>query len=227
MTSSATIDALQSLDRRRAGTALVAFGAIGLTILAACLVAVLAAFLPLANEAASLEQQRASAIALIGPAADALDTTATTATNAGASIGQSVAAARDAAAVTGQLADALGGLSAFSSAFADTAARSRTLSDDLTRTATALSQNQADTATAAAELRSLAEQLHQLGDSLGGTDAPPASSLAGLALPLAIALVALALVWLGGIAVASIWLGRRLRRGPRAARIGGIAAPGG
>jgi hypothetical protein len=211
-TAAATIDALQVLDRRRAGTALVAFGGIGLVVLAACVVALLVALVPLANEAAMLEQQRASAVELIGPAADALETTATTAQNAGVSLGQSVAAARDAASVTGQLADALGGLSAFSSAFADTAARSRTLSDDLTRTATALSQNQADAATAASQLRSLADQLRQLSGSVGGANASPASSLAGVALPLAIALVALALVWQGGIAVACIWLGRRLRR---------------
>jgi hypothetical protein len=199
------------LDARRTGSILVAFGSVGLVVLVACLAAVVLALAPLANEATILEQQRSSAVALIAPAADALETTATSAEDAGASLGQSVTAARDAASVTGQLADALGGLATFSSAFGDTAARSRALSDDLSRTATALAQNQTDSATAAAELRTLADRLRQLDESLAPAGAASPSALSGAVLPLAIGLVALALAWLGGIAVASIWLGRRLR----------------
>jgi hypothetical protein len=200
------------VDGRRAGTALVTFGALGLVLLGACLLAVLVAFVPVANEAATLEQQRAAAMGLVGPAADALETTATSAENAGVSLSQSVAAARDAATVTGQLADALAGLGAFSPSFADTALRSRTLSDDLSRTADALDRDQGDTRTAAAQLRALADQLRRLEGDLGPAEAPPATALDGIALPLATALVGLTLLWLAGLALGSIWLGRRLRK---------------
>lgn len=196
-------------DRR--GTALIAFGVAGLVLLAACLAAVLASVVPLANAAAALEQQRSEAVELIGPAAVALESTAASADNAGTSLGSSVAAAREAAAVTGQLADALQGLAAFSSAFGDTASRSRTLSNDLATTADALARNQADSATTAASLRTLADRLHQLQETLGPADNPPPEAFAGIAVPLALALVVLVLLWLAAIAAASIWLGRRLQ----------------
>ena len=76
-----------------------------------------------------------------------------------------------------------------------------------------LARNQTDSATAATQLRTLADRLHQLDESLGSATTPPPSALAGIAVPLASALVALALIWLAGIAAASIWLGRRLRAG--------------
>jgi len=197
--------------RERLGRALVGFGVVGLVLLGACLIAVALSLAPLVTSAQALEQQRTAAADLIGPAADALDSTATSAEHAGSSLGQSVSAARDAASVTGQLADALGGLAAFSSAFADTASRSRALSDDLSRTADSLAQNQTDSATAAAQLRDLADRLRQLGERLGPAGNPPTSNLAGIALPLTLGLVSLLLLWLAAIAVASIWLGRRLR----------------
>ena len=196
---------------RRLGSALVGFGVVGLALLGACIVAATLALAPLLSSAQALEQQRTAAADLIGPAADALDSTATSAEHAGTSLGQSVTAARDAATVTGQLADALGGLAAFSSAFSDTANNSRALSDDLSRTADSLAQNQTDSATAAAQLRDLADRLRQLGERLGPASGPPTDNLAGIALPLTLGLVVLVLVWLAAIAVASIWLGRRLR----------------
>lgn len=195
----------------RLGPALIGFGVVGLVLLGACLVAVALSLAPLVNSAQTLEQQRTAAAELIGPAADALDSTASSAEHAGTSLGQSVGAARDAASVTGQLADALEGLAAFSSAFGDTASRSRALSDDLSRTADSLAQNQTDSATAAAQLRDLADRLRQLGERLGSAGGPPTNNLAGVALPLTLGLVALVLLWLAAIAVASVWLGRRLR----------------
>ena len=197
----------------RRGLALMGFGVVGLVLLGTCVATVLSSVVPLAATAAALEQQRADAVELIGPAAAALESTATSADNAGASLGSSVAAAREAASVTGQLADALQGLAAFSSAFGDTAARSRALSNDLVTTADALARNQLDSATTAASLRALADRLHQLGETLGAADRPPPSALAGVALPLALALVVLVLLWLAAIAVGAIWLGRRLRAG--------------
>jgi hypothetical protein len=196
---------------QRRGTALMAFGVVGLLLLAACLAAVVMSVVPLVNGAAALEEQRSGAVALIGPAADALEATATTAEHAGASLGTSVAAARDAASVTGQLADALQGLAAFSSAFGDTASRSRTLSEDLSSTANALAQNQLDSAATAAQLRTLADRLHELGETLGTAASPPPNALAGVAVPLALGLVILLLLWLAVIAGACVWLGRRMR----------------
>lgn len=213
--SGTTIDQSGTSARRRPadrrGTALVAFGVAGLVLLGACLAAVVAAVVPLADTAAVLEQQRTEAVALIGPAASALESTASSAENAGTSLGSSVAAAREAAVVTGQLADALQGLAAFSSAFGDTASRSRALSDDLATTANALAQNQLDSASTAASLRALADRLQQLGRTLGAADSPPPSALADVAIPLALLLTALVLLWLAGVALAAIWLGRRLR----------------
>jgi hypothetical protein len=197
---------------QRVGSALVVFGFVGLVLLAACLVAVAASVAPLLRGASALENERAAALQLIGPAADSLETTADSAEHAGTSLGQSVGAAREAAGVTGQLADALQGLAAFSSAFADTATRSRALSDDLSRTADSLAQNQTDSATASSQLRTLADRLRQLAERLGTADSPPTDTLAGIAIPLAIGLVSLLLLWLAVIAGASIWLGRRMRR---------------
>ena len=197
---------------RRLGSLLVVFGVVGLLLLGACLVAVTASVAPLLRGASALEEQRAAALELIGPAADSLETTADSAEHAGTSLGQSVSAAREAAGVTGQLADALQGLAAFSSAFADTATRSRNLSDDLSHTADALAQNQTDSATASSQLRALADRLRQLSERLGRADRPPTDSLAGIAIPLAVGLVTLLLLWLAMIAAACIWLGRRMRR---------------
>lgn len=205
-------DGLLPWPNRRVGSALVVFGVVGLILLAACLAAVAASVAPLLHGASALEQQRAAAVELIGPSADALESTADSAEHAGTSLGQSVGAAREAAGVTGQLADALQGLAAFSSAFADTANRSRSLSDDLSRTADALAQNQTDSATASSQLRSLADRLRQFAQRLGTADSPPTDTLAGIAIPLAIGLVALLLVWLGVIAAACIWFGLRMRR---------------
>jgi len=199
----------------RKGAALITFGIVGLILLGACLVAVVVSMVPLMNGAAALEEQRTAAVQLLGPAADALEATATSAEHAGASLGTSVAAARDAASVTGQLADAMQGLAVFSSSFSDTANRSRALSDDLSRTADSLATNQTDSAATAAQLRTLADRLHQLAETLGSADGPPPSALAGVAVPLALGLVVLILLWLAAIAVASIWLGRRMRAGPR------------
>jgi hypothetical protein len=217
-TGQAVPDAAEGPDRlagvvpaRRTGSVLVAFGAAGLVLLVTCLVAVLVSLMPIVNGAAQLEQQRAAAVGLIAPAADALESTAASAERAGTSLGLSASAARNGASVTSQLADALAGLAAFSSAFGDTADRSRALSKDLAKTADALAQNESDSATAAANLHVLADRVRHLGEQLGSAAAPPPSGLAGVALPLAVALVALVLAWLAAIAIASIWLGRRLR----------------
>lgn len=204
---------LRAVPNRQLGSSLVVFGVVGLVLLAACLVAVAASVAPLLRGASALEEQRAAALELIGPSADALESTATSAEHAGTSLGQSVSAAREAAGVTGQLADALQGLAAFSSAFADTANRSRSLSDDLSHTADALAQNQTDSATASSQLRALADRLRQLAERLGTADSPPTDTLAGIAIPLAIGLVTLLLLWLAVIAAACIWIGRRMRGG--------------
>ena len=203
----------QGTGTARTGTALITFGVVGVVLLGACLIAVLVSLVPIMNGATQLEQQRVAAVELIAPAADALESTAASADGAGTSLAVSASAARNAASVTSQLADALGGLASFSSAFGDTADRSRALSDDLAKTADALARNETDSTTAAHELRVLADRVRQLGEQLGSAESPAPSSLAGVALPLAIALVALVLGWLAAIAIASIWLGRRLRAG--------------
>jgi hypothetical protein len=197
----------------RLGNVLIGFGVAGLAILVGTVIALLLAVGPLAAAAADLDAARGNVAALVGPSADALEATATSAEHAGQSLGQSETTARDAASVTSQLADAMSGLAAFSSAFADTAARARSLADDLNRTADAIHQNELDTATAATQLRTLSTQLRDLQSRLGADQIATPSQLDRLALPVAVGLGGLLLIWLGGLAVGAIWLGRQLRAG--------------
>lgn len=197
----------------RLGSVLIAFGVAGLAILVATVIALVLAVGPLAAAAADLDQARGNVAALVGPSADALEATAASADHAGQSLGQSETTARDAAAVTSQLADAMNGLAAFSGAFADTAARARSLSDDLTRTADAIHQNQLDSTTAATQLRALSTQLRDLQSRLAADQIATPGALDRLALPVAVGLGGLLLVWLAGLAFGAIWLGRRWRAG--------------
>jgi hypothetical protein len=200
---------------RGTGWALIAFGGIGLAILALTAVVAASSLAPLAESAAALESQRAQALALLGPAADSLESAATSADHAGGSLVASESSARDAATVTGQLADALGSLAGFSSSFDEVARQSRSLSESLTRTADSLHQNQIDSASVGLSLHMLARQLTDLRISLGGADtgsaAPSTQSTPnGASAGLLIALATGLLLWLAAMAIGSMWLGRRI-----------------
>lgn len=216
--------AVVSLDRR-AARALVWFGASGLVIAAALALALLVVAGPLAADAAALDHQRAEAVAALQAASTTMAATATTVEGATASLADAQSALRDAAAATNQLADAAAGLGALSATLAETASRTRSLSDELSRTADAVTRNEADGQAVAAQVRALAAQVDDLATSLDaeagglGWIVGPGSTL--------LLVIALALVgWLGTAAAACLWLGRRLVRAESAVRTGGRPAAG-
>ena len=194
---------------RRTARGLQAFGAAGLVIAAGLAVVGLVVAGPFVGALAEFEDRRAELAQAVSAASGAVDATAVAATDAGTSLGDGETALRDAAAVTGQLADATAGLAVISGSFGETSSRSRALSDELTRTADALRRNEADSEAAAGQLRILAVSLQDLSDSL----AQPAPGMPmgswRLALALLVLLVAALLGWLGVAAVACFVIGRR------------------
>jgi hypothetical protein len=212
--------------RRRTGRGLLAFGLVGLVLLALAGALVLGSLGALGTTAADLEAQRARLISMLGPAEEALDGAADTATNAGASLSASGDAARDAADLVTQLAQAMDGMASAAQvevlgvrpfgALADdltgVATRSRTLATDLVTTATALDTNVSDTGNAAADLRALAVELRVLrAEFEAGTTAGAANSMEGTLTLARIVIVGL-LLWLAVPAVIATWLGWRWLR---------------
>jgi hypothetical protein len=223
--------------RRRLGSALIGFGAIGLALLVALAILVGLSLDGLGRAATDLAQQRAQAIAMLEPAAAALDKAATSAANAGSSLTSAGAAARRASELTTRLAGAFDGLAllgsfeilgarpfgALTGEFASVASEARVLSADLETTAGALDSNVADSAAVAADLRALADQLERLRTAVEGDDAAPATDAvtAGTLLRVALGVILALLAWLAVPAIAAIELGRRWRRDPRVDRGGG------
>jgi len=220
--------------RRRLGSALIGFGAIGLALLAALAILVTMSLDGLGRAATDLATQRTEAIAMLEPAAAALDEAATSAANAGASLSSAGSAARQAADLTSQLAGAFDGLAqlgafevlgarpfgGLTDQFTGVATQARALSTDLTTTAAALEGNVADSATVAADLRALAEQLERLRASVAGSDAAPAAdpAAAGTLLRVASIVILGLLAWLAVPAIVAIEVGRRWRRIPGSGR---------
>ncbi len=196
---------------RQLGRGLVAFGGIGLVLLAAMAILLIATLGGLAETAGTLGRAQTTLVAMVEPAAASLRSSAAAARNAGSSLGASVTAARDAASLTTDLADSLDQLAALSSisilgtqpfaqsgaSFAATAGRARTLSASLGSTADALTTNAADAHTVAANLDALADQLGDLEVEL--RSAPPPPSTGSL-----VALDVLALLLLGWLAVPAV-----------------------
>ncbi|HKQ17112.1 MAG TPA: hypothetical protein VJS87_01110, partial [Solirubrobacterales bacterium] len=159
--------------RRRFAYGLLGFGISGLALLLAATVLVLGSLGAVDDAASGFERQRAELLAMLGPAADALDSAATSATNAGTSLGSSADAAEQAATFTSRLAGSFEGLASLSTfevfgtrpfaglgdEFGQVGTAARTLSADLLSTASALRTNATDTAAVAANLRTLAERL--------------------------------------------------------------------
>jgi hypothetical protein len=207
---------------------LVAFGVIGLALIAIA-AGMLAGSLATVNDAVTgFERQRTEVLAMLGPASSALDRAATSAENAGTSLGSTRDAATRAASLTTRLAESFESLAAatdvdflgtrpfasLGSQFVLVAQDARSVSTDLTTTSTALGTNIDDSRAVAADLRALVTQLDALESSLGGSaDAPAAAGTASL--PIGVAWIVLfgLLAWLAVPAVASIWLGWRLIRG--------------
>lgn len=222
--------------RRRLGTALIWFGAVGLALLVSLAIIVGLSLGGLSRAVTNLAGQRDEAIALLEPAAMALDEAASSAADAGSSLTSASAAARRGAALMTQLADAFDGLAllgsfdilgtrpfgALTGRFTGVATEARGLSVDLTSTAGALDANVIDSATVATDLRVLADQLGRLRASVLGAEAAATAAdpeTTGMLLRAALAVVLGVIAWLAVPAIAAIELGRRWRRVPDA--IGG------
>lgn len=220
--------------RRRLGSALVGFGAVGLALLVTLAILVGLSLDGLGRAAADLARQREEAIAMLQPAASALDEAATSAANAGASLTTASTAARRASDLTTRLASSFDGLALLGSfevlgarpfgslagEFASVATEARGLSADLATTAAALDANVGDSARVATALRALADQLERLRVSVAGSDGAPASDpeTAEALLRMALAIILVLLAWLAVPAIAAIEIGRRWRRVPEASR---------
>jgi hypothetical protein len=208
------------LRRRRLGAGLLAFGASGLALLGIAIVLVLGPLASLGDAAAGFDRERARLVAALEPAQATLDHAATSAANAGTSLTDAADAARQASALTSQLADAsdrLAGLGSldilgtrpFSEAatsFGELASRSRSLSTSLGATADSLASNVTDSQAVAADLRSLSGQLQAIRGDL--STATPATGSFDLLRVLLVALLA----WLAVPAVASLAVGWRMWR---------------
>lgn len=217
--------------RRRLGAGLVAFGASGLVLVLAAGALVLGSLAALGDAANGFERQRDEALAMLGPASEALAHAATSATNASASLTETSAAADQAARLTTRLADAFDGLAALGSfdilgsrpfgqvsgQFSAVATDARALSTDLTSSAARVRANVTDSESVAADLRSLADQLDRLRANLGGEAvtggaADAGRSNPGLAVDAARIVLLGLLAWFAIPAIVSLWLGWRLLR---------------
>lgn len=209
--------------RRRAGWGLLAFGLVGLVLVAAAGALVLGSLGAVDAAVTGFERQRDEIVTMVGPASDALAAAAASASNASASLTETAGAARNASELTGRMAESFEGLASLGSftilgarpfaqvadQFAAVGVEARELSVDLNRTADAMTTNVADSQAVAAELLALAEQLDRLEASLSSTGAPGGTG-AGVPLGLARLVLLGLLAWLAVPALASIWAGGRL-----------------
>ena len=135
--------------RRRWGWGLVVFGGLGLAIVLSAAALLVGSLSALNAAATGFDRQREEILGMVGPASDALNRAADSADHAGASLQETSASARQGAALAARLAgsfDSLAALGSFevlgarpfgqvSGSFSDVAAESRSLSNDLTRSA--------------------------------------------------------------------------------------------
>jgi hypothetical protein len=181
------------------------------------------------DAATSFEEQRAEMVAMLKPAAAALESAASTAANAGTSLNETRDAAAQAAELMTRLATSFESLAALGSfdilgarpfagisgQFAEVADQSRTLSTDLAEAAAAMDANITDSESVAADLRVLAAQIAELEASLCGEDhenPTPTASDASLPVDAARFVLMGLLLWLAIPAIASIWIGWRWSR---------------
>jgi hypothetical protein len=226
-------------ERRRLGLGLIAFGAIGLLLIASAGALVLASLSAVGDAATGFERQRTEIVGMLGPASAALERAASSASNAGTSLAKTRDSAAQAATLMTRLSesfDSLAGLGSFellgarpfaaiSGQFSKVATESRTLSTDLTTAAAAMDSNITDSASVAADLQVLADQLSALEASLGTTpgSAPggspdgDVSTTATASLPVDVAKVVLVglLAWFAVPAIAALWIGWRWYRPAR------------
>jgi hypothetical protein len=221
------------MERRRLGMGLIAFGVAGLVLIGSAGALVLASLSAVGDAATGFERQRTEIVGMLGPASEALDRAASSASNAGTSLAQTRDSAAQAATLMTRLSasfDSLAALGSFdilgarpfagiSGQFAQVATESRTLSTDLATAAAAMDANITDSASVAADLRTLADQLSELEASLGAPPDGTTPSAANATLPVDVAKVVVIglLIWFAVPAIAAVWIGWRWYR-PRRER---------
>jgi hypothetical protein len=208
------------------GLGLMTFGVTGLLLLLVTAMLLLGSLRSIGDAASGFERQRTEILAMLDPAASALSDAADSAAHAGSSLTAASDASRRGADLTSRLAtsfESMAGLGAVdifgtrpfagvTAGFSDVAAQSRALSVDLASTADALATNVTDSQAVSTDLHSLADRLAQLEAELRASGGVTTSSGPPI---LAVELLFLALLlWLAVPAVASLWLGWRLTRGP-------------
>jgi hypothetical protein len=209
--------------RRRLGTALIAFGAVGIVLLLAVAILVGLSLDGLGRAATDLAAPRDEAIAMLEPAAAGSSMAIASSRWAARSV-----AARRAADLMNRLAGAFDGLATLGSfdlfgarpfeavtgQFGSIATEARALAADLGTTSVALDANVADSTAVATDLRALADQLDRLRDSVQDDGAPATDpTTAGTLLRVALIVILALLAWLAVPAIAAIEIGRRWRRG--------------
>ncbi len=218
-------------ERRRLGTAMVAFGLVGLVlagIVAVALVAGGIAVRRLDDQIVAAQNQAGAALTRLTLT---MDSVADTIDGASATLGTSRDGAAHAADALGSLADASDSLATaldvsilgqrpFTEAAAglrDLAARVRVFQDDATRLAANLDQNTGDAAVIAGQVREMRSQVAELAGSVTSfARTREVVSLAGGG----IVLGGLLTLWQAVLAGAIAWAGWRVRRGA-----GGPAGP--
>lgn len=216
------------MERRRLGMGLIAFGVAGLVLIASAGALLLASLSAVGDAATGLERQKAQLVEMLGPASTALEHAAASAANASASLTETRDSAAQASTLMTRLSesfDSLASLGSFdilgarpfagiSDQFSQVAAESRILAADLGRTATAMGTNVTDTASVAADLRTLSNQLTALETSLGGSQGGGTPGASSASLPIDVAKVVLIglLLWFAVPAIVSIGIGWRWYR---------------
>jgi hypothetical protein len=216
---------LSRRDRRRLGMGLLAYGAIGLLLLLLTMVLVSGSLGAIIDLGATIDRQRGALIASL----DATNTSLGDVDRATADVGENVvtgaAAARDAAALTTDLAGAMDSLQQASGVsvlgtkpfaelgdrFGEVGTRSRALSTSLQALATTMDRDVTDIATVRVSLAAARTEVANLRSLLGGT------SLGGQLEAFAVSRLILVglLLWLAAPAALSLGAGWLLLRSSR------------
>jgi hypothetical protein len=211
-----------SVGIRRLGTTLIAFGVVGLFLVAAAVVMLVAAG-PSLDQLSAVSDRTGPTHRALADASRTLDDLSRSANSLEATLSSSQSSLTDAANASRSLADALGGvatamnldirgarpLSGAGEPLADASDRVRQVADDLSNLGTRVGQHAGDAAAIGTDAAALKTSVDEIDASLAG---PPGLGLAGSVAVVRLVLIGL-LAWLGVLAGGCVLVGRRLRLG--------------
>ena len=218
------VEAITRRQRRRRrllrviGSGLIAYGAVGLLLLAVVGSAVAAPINELGDIATSVEEQRTAALDALRAAGETIDQTASAVQGMDASLAEAKAATDRASTISTGVATSMAQLASAMSltifgvqpliglqpGFADSSAQLTLLALDLTSIGAALEANRDDTVLVGQSLQALSESLDALRTAVGA--GPQLEAAAASIDALRLGVLAL-LVWLGVLALGSILAG--------------------